>query len=235
MSAAAQTKIFGIRLGVDPKILVGGLIAVSVVLFWYNSRSDEEPGTPASAAHTDTTAPAAPAPRARTLSKRRAPANANDRATLRLRTIDATSGDVDPTLRLDLMRRLETFQPASNPRNLFEAGPAPEDLSKLTPIHGPKIVVPPPAPTAPSNFGAPAPPVVNIPLKYYGFVKPMTKGDRNRGFFLDGDSVVIALEGQVIDNRYLVVELTQNTARLEDTQMKQGQTLQLIPEAAVAQ
>ena len=41
MSAASPTKIFGIRVGIDPKFLIGGLIVLAVILFWYNSRSDE--------------------------------------------------------------------------------------------------------------------------------------------------------------------------------------------------
>ena len=72
---------------------------------------------------------------------------------------------------------------------------------------------------------------VNIPLKFYGFVRPAEKGQNNRGLFLDGDNILVASEGELIDHRYLVRELSALTARLEDTQVKQGQTLQVVPEA----
>jgi hypothetical protein len=97
-------------------------------------------------------------------------------------------------------------------------------------LHGPTVIpkpLPPPNPIP----AAPAAPVVNIPFKYYGFVKPGSKGETNRGFFLDGDNVIVASEGELLKQRYLVVALTPNSARMEDTQLKQGQTLPLVPEA----
>jgi hypothetical protein len=49
--------------------------------------------------------------------------------------------------------------------------------------------------------------------------------------FLDGDNVLVVAEGQVVKQRFLIVELTPTTARIEDTQMKQGQTLPVTPVA----
>ena len=68
-------------------------------------------------------------------------------------------------------------------------------------------------------------------MKYYGFAKPVDKAQNNRGFFLDGDNILIASEGEVVKSRYLVVELTPASARLEDTQVKKGKSLPLVPEA----
>ncbi len=68
-------------------------------------------------------------------------------------------------------------------------------------------------------------------MKYYGFAKPVDKAENNRGFFLDGDNILIASEGEVVKSRYLVVELTPTSARLEDTQVKKGKALPLEPEA----
>ena len=231
MSAAAQTRVFGVR--VDRRTQVGGLIGLIVLaalLFWYNSRSEEGPSTPAATARPETTTAPAPLPRTRASAVRRV-TTPNDRGTLRLRTIDPTRGDVDPTLRLDLLQKLQTLQAAGSGRSLFEVGSAPQMATNLTPINGPKI----PVPVGPQPLPVPVntAPVANIPLKYYGFVKPLGRGETNRGFFLDGENVVIALEGQVVDNRYLVVALTPSTARLEDTQLKQGQTLNVVPEATV--
>ena len=66
-------------------------------------------------------------------------------------------------------------------------------------------------------------------------MRPSLRGDGNRGYFMDGDNILMATEGDVLESRFLVVALSPRTARVEDIQMKQGQDLQLIPEAAVPQ
>ena len=110
----------------------------------------------------------------------------------------------------------------------------------VVPVHA-LILQPRPRPIGPGGPGGPGmaggSQFAAIPLKYYGFEKPAqsvvnpnvasTVGN-NRGFFLDGDNVLVASEGEVLKQRYLVVELTPNSARLEDTQMKQGQTLPVV-------
>jgi len=229
MSASAPTRIFGIRVGVDPKILAGGLIAIAAVMFWYNSRNDEG-GAPTSVQPHSAVAPTASPNRRRPVPRRQS--TARDRGVLRLRPVDATSGNVDPTLRLDLLARVQAVPPIKNVRNLFETGPAQPSAEEAKAIHGPTIV--PTAVVAPSvgsNTPGPDPMALNIPLKYYGFAQPEAKSERNRGFFLEGDNILVATEGQLLEQRYLVVELTPNSAKLEDTQAKQGQTLALVAEA----
>lgn len=234
MSATAQTKIFGIRLGIDPKLLVIGLLVVAGVLFWFNSRGEDEgPGTPAPAA---TRSPAYVTPssgaKSHALVRRGAAVAGNDRGTLRLRAIDATRGDIDPTLRLDLLARLQNVAEPANPRNVFEMGTSPEAAAMLKQqMHGPTIVPKPLQPVVSPVQMANTRPAVAIPLKYYGFVKPVGSGNNNQGFFLDGDNVLVASEGEVLKQQYLVVALTPSSARLEDIRLKQGQTLAVVPEA----
>ena len=132
MNGAAQTKIFGLRVSLDPKFIVAGLIAVAALLFWYNSRSDEEaPSRPAvgTAPSSETIPQGAPAIRTpgSTVAGRgigsaatgRRTQRTNDHATLRMRAIDPTHGDVDPTLRLDLLARLQAIQETGNSRKVF--------------------------------------------------------------------------------------------------------------------
>lgn len=229
MSAAAQTKIFGFRIGVDPKILVGGLIAFAVLLFWYNSRGEDETGGAATGANRSVATPTATVPLRPRIPVRRGIATAGDRNTLRLRPVDATRGDVDPTLRLDLLDRLQSVKPEESGRNLFEVGPPPmsaEDKARIE--HAPQLPPKPVTPPAPVVTG---PPPLNIPLQYYGFVKDGEKGESRRGLFLDGDNVLVASEGEVLKQHYLVVELTATGARIEDVQLKQGKTLPVVPVA----
>lgn len=236
MSAAKATKVFGIRMSIDPKILIGGLVAFAALLFWYNSRSDEgtSTGAPATARPAETTQTVgSPTTGSRTTVARRSNDNStSDRGRLRVRPIDATRGDIDPTLRLDLLSRLSTVKYEPAHRSVFEIGAAPASQAELLAAVKNKPIINPKPPQTVSPPVTAQLPTVNIPLKYYGFVKPMEPGQVNRGFFLDGDNVLVASEGQVLKQQYLVVELAPNTAKLEDTQMKQGQTLPVTPAAA---
>lgn len=228
MSAAAQTKIFGLRIGIDPKILIGGLVAIALVLFWVSSRSSDDTNPSSPAIHTS--APAALPARSH-LPPRRTATTGEHAGMLRLRPIDPTRGDIDPTLRLDLLVRLQFVKPAVGERNLFQTGPAPVSPEAALALakHAP-ILTPKPLPGSMANAGNTGP-VVNIPLKYYGFVRAAGRGENNRGLFLDGDNVLVATEGELLKQRYLVVELKDNSARLEDVQIKQGQTLPVVPVA----
>jgi len=224
-------------MGVDPKILIGGLVALAALLFWYNSRSDDATSAPTIARPAETAQTAPPlvgTTGSRTAAARRGNVNlAGDRSRLRVRPVDATRSDTDPTLRLDLLSRLSNvkFEPAH--RSVFEIGAvAPPQADLLAAMKNKPILPPKPVIGQYPILSTQQP--VNIPLKYYGFVKPMEPGQANRGFFLDGDDVLMASEGQVLKRQYLVVELAPNSARLEDTQRKQGQTLPVMP-AAVQQ
>ncbi len=236
MSANA-TRIFGIRVNMDPKLLIGALVLLAGFLFWYNSSSEDAPATANSAATpAASVASSAYVAPVRPTVPRRSSAVSSERATLRVRPIDATRGDIDPTLRLDLLARLSTIQPSPATRSLFEIGPT----SSAAIVAGAPTIIPKPVgpqtPTNPLGFGGNAPPTtiqttVNIPLKYYGYVKPSSPRAANQGLFLDGENVLLANEGQLLQGRYLVVELTPNGARLEDTTLKQGQTLPVLPVA----
>jgi hypothetical protein len=229
MSAATQTRIFGIRLGIDPKILVVGLLAIAAVIFWFNTRGGYEGPT----ARVMNTEQASPIPSGATKGHGQADRRRGarqERGTLRLRTVDATRGDIDPTLRLDFLDRLAKVQAPTSMRNLFEAGPATQAgvtgtvPSRVIPVKTPELPIRPNYPISPQISA-------NIPYKYYGFAKPSNSGDANRGFFMEGDNVLVAVEGQLLQNRYLVVQLTPNEARIEDTQVKLGKTLPVVPEA----
>lgn len=226
-----QTRVFGMRLGIDPKIVLGAILLLAVFLFWYSSRGGDD--APASnAARAQHVAPAVVAPKAHIAAVRRS-TQSSDRGTLRLRPVDATRGDIDPTLRLDLLTRLQSSDSTPTGRNLFDLGAAPgQAASNLPPIKGP-LIAPKPLPPTITPVVNPGPPPVNIPLKFYGFVKPTDNREAPRGFFMDGDNVLVATEGQVLEQKYRVISLTATSARLEDVQLKQGQTLPVEAEASI--
>lgn len=233
MSSTAQTKIFGVRVGVNPKLIVVVLLAIAGFVFWFNSRSggDESAENTAPAVQAGATVP--PMHTAE-IPVRHGVTNA-ERGTLAFRKIDPARGNVDPTLRLDLLARLQRIELGAAGRNIFQIGPSPAALAAAArAIRGP-VVQPKPIAATARPVMAPVRPVANIPLKYYGFVKPSDRTQANRGFFLDGDNVLVASEGEMVKKRYLVVELTPNSAKMEDVQLKQSQTLPVVPEAVVPQ
>ena len=232
MSAMAQTKVFGMKLGVDPKILIGALVVVAGLVFWYNSRSDEEtPGGTAARTQAGEQPSMQPA-RPRTRNARRNQTKTANRGELQIKEVDATDGRIDPTLRLDMLARLQEVAPAHPGRSLFEVGSTEQAKAEMAQLHGPKIPtdIRRPMPQ-PITSMVPATPVLNIPLRFYGFVNPASKAEANRGLFMDGDNILVAVEGQMLEGKYLVVEMNQTSARLEDVQLRQGQTLPVVPEA----
>ncbi len=231
------TKIFGIQIPIPPKILAGGLFAVVAALGVYNfmggSDDSQTQGRP-SVVKAQPLAVSAPTLNP-TVSRRAELNNKNKQGVLRLKPVDPSSV-VDPTLKLALLDRVRAVKMVEGGRNLFEAGPDIAQATNLPPVPVAAPMVPKPLPIGPMPPPPkPPPPPVNIPLRYYGFVRPSAHGDGNRGYFMDGDNILMATEGDVLKSRFLVVALSPNTARVEDIQLKQGQDLPLIPEAVVAQ
>jgi hypothetical protein len=153
------------------------------------------------------------------------------RPSLKMKNIEPSS--IDPTLHLDLFAKLKNVAVDASPRSLFEIGAAPpaeglkepEKIAIAKPFVGPQ---PPPPVVVPPEPKAPP-----IPLKFYGFVNKSKVGDK-RAFFLDGDDIVIAAEGEMIKKRYKIVRIGINSAVVEDTQFKSNnqQTLPLEAELA---
>jgi hypothetical protein len=86
---------------------------------------------------------------------------------------------------------------------------------------------------APVNLGPPPEPAAPpIPFKYYGYSS--VKGElRKKVFFLDGEDVIVVLEGDMIKNRYKVLHVGLRSVEMEDTQFKNGkQQLPLAEEVA---
>ncbi|HEY7388954.1 MAG TPA: hypothetical protein VH640_10635 [Bryobacteraceae bacterium] len=137
---------------------------------------------------------------------------------------------VDPTLRLDLLAKLDEVPLPTGGRNPFKMGappapkaaalPGPEPIVKPKPIQVEVKSAPPPGP----------PPPPPITLKYYGFTSPAGAAAKT-AFFLDGEDILIAKEGDMLKKRYRVVRIGINSVVMEDTDSKRQQTLPLAEEA----
>jgi hypothetical protein len=227
------TKIFGFRIPLDPKVFVGVLFALGLLLAWYNlsGGSDDHPNVPHQTAAAKSVSAAPPSSLSQNIARRADLANRAKQGTLHFKPVDPTRGDIDPTLKLWLLDRVRSVKPLEGGRNLFEIGP---ELAQGSAPVVPKVdrMMPKPLPSGgPTPTVVLAPPPVNIPLRYYGFVKPSWRGDGNRGYFMEGENILMATEGDVLEGQFLVVALSPNKARVEDIHLKQGQDLPLIPEA----
>jgi hypothetical protein len=140
---------------------------------------------------------------------------------------------IDPRLRLDLLAKVQAVELAPAERNLFMYGAA----TPVAPAIDPGKIIPKTpdqirAEQARLNPGPPVPPPPPaITLKYYGYTAQRVDG-RKRAFFLDGDDIFVAAEGELIKKRYKVVRIGVTSVEVEDTQFNHTQMLPLAEEAA---
>jgi hypothetical protein len=135
-------------------------------------------------------------------------------------------------LRLDLLARLQEVTVEGGERSLFEFAPAPlpkKPEPKIIPKDVSKTANKPGESKKPEAKKPPPPP---IPLKFYGYVTQARRGAK-RAFFLDGEDILVASEGDVVKKRYKVVRIGVNSVVVEDLEHKNEQTLPLEAEAQV--
>ncbi|MCC6265279.1 MAG: hypothetical protein IT169_17020 [Bryobacterales bacterium] len=139
---------------------------------------------------------------------------------------------VDPTLRTDLLAKLQEVRLAGTGRNLFQFGQAPAPPRPPEPKIIPKPVAA--VPVGPDGRPVPVEPVKApppaIPLRYFGFVDPKQVAG-TRAFFMEGEEIRIAAVGELIKQRYRVLEISPKSAVVEDTQFANKQTLAIQPES----
>jgi len=138
---------------------------------------------------------------------------------------------IDPTLRLDLLAKLQTVQVEGSRRSIFDfsQAPAPKvEAAKATPAKPvPSPIVPvKPAETAKTETVAAKPSAPPIPLKFYGYVNPSGQAMK-RAFFMEGEEIHVVTEGEVVKRRYKIVRIGVNSVVVEDTQFGSQQTLPL--------
>ena len=232
-------KLIPTQLGAEPKKLavLGGL-AVVLVYFFVSNRSSDDASTPVRPRAPETGMPTnAPVRSTARTATRRSGLNRNlqeFRPSLKPKDVDRST--IDPTLHLDLLAKLQDVKVEGASRSLFEFSkePPPQEVAAVKepdPIH----VFKPYGPPAPPKPEPPPPPpkAPPIPLKFYGFINPNKTVGPRRAFFLDGDEIIVASEGQMIKNRYKIVRIGINSAVVEDTQFKDSQqTLPLETEQA---
>ncbi len=120
----------------------------------------------------------------------------------------ASDNSLDPTIRLEILRASQSVTYRDGGRNIFRmeepkipsipGGVRGNNTTATTPPPPPKVGYVPP----------------DIPLKFYGFAS--NPGEPKRIFLWDAGSVFIAREGDIIDRRYKVVQISNASVMIED-------------------
>jgi hypothetical protein len=234
------------NLGAEPKKLVGLglLVVVGGYLFYTNvltdpndDRSRQPGGVPQKNQAVNgalDTASAVRGPVAR--SAARSKSSEEFRPSMKRKPEEAIDPmAIDPTLRLDLLARAQNQQLETLGRNPFQFGqPPPPPVPPA-----PKVIPKTPAQIAAEqakkveaakSTGPPKPPPLNLSWKYYGYTSPRGSSQK-RAFFLDGEEIMTANEGEVLKRKYRVVRIGVNSVVVEDTDTKSQQTFPLQEEA----
>jgi hypothetical protein len=135
---------------------------------------------------------------------------------------------IDPALNLELLKKVAEVRIARADRSLFDFGadPAAQVKPKVPEpkieVKQPRMIGPEPPPPPPPPPVKPPPPPIN--LKFYGNSLPVKDGQK-RVFCMQGEDILIPAEGEVIQKRYKIVRINQNSVVVEDLDYKNQQTL----------
>lgn len=235
------------KLGAEPKkvVVLVGLLAVAGAILYFNVFADSAGSAPAPVR----VAPSQPAPvvvASAPRTDRKRERTSKGRGISEFKPYEGTRpgedkpdpATIDPTLRLDLLAKVQNVEPPASMRNIFQYGTAPPPPAAAKPVDlpkaPPKIAVnntPPPPPGPPPTPPAPtAPPMT---FKYYGYKASKADGHKQASL-LDGEDIIIAGENDTIKRgRYKIVRIGVTSIVIEDTQFKSTQTLPLAEDAPV--
>jgi hypothetical protein len=120
---------------------------------------------------------------------------------------------LDPTLRFDWLKSSEEVTYKGTGRDIFRSQPEVSIPKPLPPDRQPNAAQAPPPP----------PP---IDLKFFGFAS--RKDGYKRIFLSKGEDIFVAKEGDIVDRRYKIVHIGQNSVDVEDVLNNNRQTLPLL-------
>lgn len=171
-------------------------------------------------ASSSTPAASTPAPRG-TATARPVPTRRLHLTTTYKATGNTTNANLDPRLRLELLKETETATYTGEGRNIFKAQA--DDVKIPTPVA--QVInrqqeianATPPSPPPP-----PPPPPIN--LKFFGFA---SQEGAKSVFLSAGEDVFIAKEGDIVQRRYKIVKINPTSIEVMDVLNNNQQTIPL--------
>ncbi len=129
---------------------------------------------------------------------------------------------LDPTLHPEGMLLSEALLYSGKGRNIFSLNSAPVQKIEIPKPIAPVRTTPQPVQTV-VNTGPPLPPPID--LKFFGTAT--REGGSRQAFFLKGDDVFIASEGDIVSRRYKVGPIASNSVEVTDLTNNNRQRLPL--------
>jgi hypothetical protein len=121
---------------------------------------------------------------------------------------------LDPTLRTDLLRTSEETKYEGKGRNIFQAQAEPLPQPTTPVVQKPAV---------PIYQGPPPPPPID--MKFIGFAKEA--GQQKKIFLMQNNDVFVAGEGDIVNRRYKVLKINQNSVEIEDVLNNNRQSIPL--------
>lgn len=228
------------ELGANRKSLIQLAVALAVLAIVVYFQFLRDPGTPVQPLSPETR-PSAPAKAAAgEPAPRQVAAIRRTGGKFRPRLGRSKSGEgpdpmtADASLRKELLDRLREIEEPSVERDIFNFGrpprpevkpPTSEEAKRAQARLEAAMRKPKPAPARPAPGKAPSrarPP----DWKYYGLAS-LPGQDTRRAFLLDGDEILVAAEGALIQERYRIGQIGLEALVLEDVQARQEFTIPL--------
>ena len=213
------------EVGANKKSLIQLAVALAVlavvVYVQFFSGPGGSPAPPAAARRSE---PAATAPRPAAISLE--PAHQLPAADLPAQQDSDPSADA--TLRKDLLERVRAIETPVVDRNIFNfgrpkprevVGPSKEEAQLAQAKLEAAVKTPQPKPKPPAPEPA-AKPVRPPNWKYYGLASA-AQSEVRRAFLLDGDEILLASKGSLLQGRYRITEIGLQAVKLQDTQENQ--------------
>ena len=228
------------KMGGSPKqikILAG--LGVLLVVVYFVEREPSGPSTPASSVTARQTkdpsiarqGPVIPdsGPKLLTRNGRR---NDDFRPSIKLPDgVDVTK--IDPTLKTELLVKLQKVPLEGGARSVFDFGAAPVPPPPKVAAIKPEVIAQQRADEMKrleEQRKTVKPPPPPIPLKFYGYANKVSGPARQAFFLMDQDDIEIKGENDVIKGRYKIIRIGINSAVVEDLQSHDQQTLPLVAE-----
>jgi hypothetical protein len=121
---------------------------------------------------------------------------------------------LDPTLRFDLLKSSEEVTYKGSGRDIFHSQAPPPEIPQpvSSPLKKGNTAPPPPPPPPPIN------------LKLYGYAQKKN-GEPKRVFLSSGEDIFVAKEGDIVNRRYRILKIGNNSVEVEDVLTNNKQTL----------